>query len=47
VKRVDRDDAKIAELESGVIEFLEGVKNDVETLQEMARSATAPADNEA
>lgn len=47
VKRVDRDDAKIAELESGVIEFLEGVKNDVETLQEMARSAPAPADNEA
>ena len=47
VKRVERDNAKIAELEAGVIEFLEGVKNDVEALQAMARGETSPKDDAA
>lgn len=47
VKRVKRDNAKIAELEAGVIEFLEGVKSDVEALQAMARGEAAPEDDTA
>jgi len=38
VKRVYRDNEKLAELEAGVIEFLKGVQDDVELLQEMAGS---------
>ena len=45
VKRVERDNAKIAELEAGVIEFLEGVKSDVEALQAMARGEATPEDD--
>ena len=47
VKRVERNNAKIAELEAGVIEFLEGVKSDVEALQAMARGEAAPEDDAA
>ncbi len=38
VKRVYRDNEQLAELEAGVIEFLKGVQEDVELLQEMAGS---------
>lgn len=41
VKRVYRDNEKLEELEKGVIEFLKGVQEDVELLQEMAGSASA------
>jgi len=47
VKRVERDNAKIAELEAGVIEFLEGVKSDVEALQAMAGGSPLKEDDAA
>lgn len=47
VKRVERDNGKIAELENGVMEFLEGVKSDVEALQAMARGEAAQEDDAA
>lgn len=38
VKRIDRDDALIAKLETGVIEFLDGVRADVEALEAMGEA---------
>lgn len=47
IKRVDRDDKLIAELETKVEAFLSGVDSDVKALQEMAHSAQAQANDEA
>ena len=47
VKRVDRDDKLIAELEAKVVAFLSGVESDVKALQEMAHSAQAGTNFEA